>query len=444
MREFPSMALPETRRILFKDGGHSLAATRKLMSQIPPAAPGDLERLRIREERRKPARRRRRWPLYLLGIIVLAVIGAMLTRPPEVTVATAKAGGGSPAEAGGAVLTANGYVEARHQTSIAARTTGRLAEVYVEEGDPVGKGQVVARLIADDQRAFLAQAEANLAVAAAKLEQARVADADARRRSDRRAELLAQKQVSEEESEGALAASESARAERLGAEANVKVAKANLETARLELDKTEITAPFDGVVLRKDAEVGEIVGPIMTSNTARAGAVVTIADMKTLEVGIDVNETYIARIRQGMPADVVLDAHPEVHFPAEVRAVFPSADRDKATVPVRVRFLLEDERIRPDLGAKVTFLERRPTEQVTVVKKSIRIPPPALREKDGATMVLIVREGKAEVAEVTVGERQADSVEILTGVSEGDQVIVGAVKGRMGRIRGGTKVRVAS
>lgn len=410
------------------------------MSQTPPAARGDLERLRIREESRRPRRRRRRWPFYLMGAAVAIVAGAILTRPPEVTVAAAKAGGGSPAETGGAVLTANGYVEARHQTSVAARTTGRLAAVYVEEGDSVAKGQVVARLISDDQRAVLAQTEANLALALARLEQARVNETDAKRRSDRRTEMLAQKQISAEESEGALTAAEAARAERMAADANVKVARASVDAARLELDKTEVTAPFDGVVLRKDAEVGEIVGPIMTSNTARAGAVVTIADMRTLEVGIDVNETYIARIREGMPADVVLDAHPEVHFPAEVRAVFPSADRDKATVPVRVRFLRDDARIRPDLGAKVTFLEQRPTDEITVVKKTIRIPAVALREKDGANHVLVVREGKAEAVDVTVGERTGDTVEVLTGLNEGDQVIVGGAA----RLRSGSKVRVAA
>lgn len=373
----------------------------------------------------------------LVGIIVVITGLTIVMRPTDVKVATARVGGGGPADAGGAVLTANGYVEARHQASVAARTTGRLAAVLVEEGDAVEEGQVVARMIDEDQRALLAQAEANLSLAEARLDQARAAEADAVRRQKRRADLLAQKQISDEEGQAADTAAESARAERAATEASVKVARANVESARLELDKTRVTAPFAGIVLRKDAEVGEIVGPIMTSNTARAGAVVTIADMKTLEVGIDVNESYIARISDGMPADVVLDAHPDVHFPASVRAIFPSADRDKATIPVRVSFLVEDPRIRPDLGAKVTFLQNRTTEQIVVVKKTLRVPAAAIQAKDGQQTAWIVREGKVEPAVVTTGETLGSEVEVLTGLAEGDQVAVE----KLNRMRRGLRVR---
>ncbi len=307
----------------------------------------------------------------------------------------------------------------------------------MEEGDAVEEGEVVARLIDDDQLSLVAQAEANLALAAARLDQSRSAEAEALRRQKRRVELMAQREISDEEGQAADTAAESARADRAAAEASVKVARANLQSARLELDKTRITAPFGGIVLRKDAEVGEIVGPIMTSNTARAGAVVTIADMKTLEVGIDVNEAYIARISDGMPADVVLDAHPDVHFPAAVRAIFPSADRDKATIPVRVRFLVEDPRIRPDLGAKVTFLQTRTTDQIVVVKKSLRIPAAAIRAKNGEKTAWVVREGKVAPAVLKLGETIGDEVEVLSGLSEGDQVAIE----KLGRMRRGLRVR---
>lgn len=383
----------------------------------------DLERLRISEAKRRPARGRRRWPFVLIAVIVLVAAISILSRPAEVRVATARIGGGSPAETGGSVLTANGYVEARHQASVAARTTGRLASVLVEEGDPVDSNQVVARLIDEDQVAAVRQAEANLALARARVEQAKANEIEAERRHNRRKELLAQKTISDEEAQGAETALASARAEKTAAEATVRVAQAALESARLELDKTRVTAPFAGVVLRKDAEVGEIVGPIMTSNTARAGAVVTIADMKTLEVGVDINESYIARLSVGMPADVVLDAHPEVHFPAEVRAIFPSADRDKATVPVRIRFLLDDPRIRPDLGAKVSFLKERPTAEILTIKKTLRVPASAIRQKNGESTVWVVREGKVEPVVVTTGERSADEIEVLTGLNDGDQVV---------------------
>lgn len=410
------------------------------MTEDPNAGGPDLGRLRIAEEKRRPARRRRRWPFALLGAIALVAALSLLLRPPAVRVASARVGGGGPAEAGGPVLTANGYVEARHQAAVAARTTGRLAAVLVEEGDAVVADQVIARLIDDDQRAAVAQAEANLAVAAARLEQARAAEADAQRRARRRAELVVDAKVSPEEHEGAQTAADVAAADREAAAAAVAAAKAALAAARLELAKTEVRAPFAGVVLRKDAEVGEIVGPIMTSNTARAGAVATIADPATLEVGVDVNESYIARVTAGMPADVVLDAHPEAHFPAEVRAVFPSADRDKATVPVRVRFLAADARIRPDLGAKVTFLERRAADTIVTVRKVVRVPAAAVRPGSAGPQAWVVREGKAAPAALTLGERAGDEVEVLAGLAEGDQVIVAGPS----RLRAGQRVRVAA
>jgi HlyD family secretion protein len=220
----------------------------------------------------------------------------------------------------------------------------------------------------------------------------------------------------------------------------VRVAQALLDAARLELAKTRINAPFAGVVLRKDAEVGEIVGPIMTSTTARAGAVVTIADMHTLEVGVDINESYIARLAVAMPADVVLDAHPEVHFPGEIRAIYPSADRDKATIPVRIRFLVRDDRIRPDLGAKVTFMERRPTSEIVVVKKSLRIPASAVHTRNGEKLVWLAREGKAEPVTVSVSEPRGSEVEVISGLNEGDQVIV---DGTAARLHKGMRVKAA-
>jgi RND family efflux transporter MFP subunit len=399
----------------------------------------DLERLRIRDGERRAAHGRRRWPFFLLGAILVIVILTYLMKPSPVEVVTAKMESGGPAEEGGSVLTANGYIEARHQTAVAARTTGRLAEVFVEEGDTVRQGEMVARLIDEDERALLVQAEAALALARARLEQARATETDAVRRAGRRAELRAQNLIGDEEAQAAETIGEAARADRSAAEANVRVAEANLQTAKLALDKTRVTAPFTGVVLRKDAEVGEIVGPIMTSNTARAGAVVTIADMNTLEVGVDINESYIARIAGGMPADVVLDAHPDVHFPAEVRAIYPSADRDKATIPVRVRFLSGDPRIRPDLGAKVSFLKTRPTTEILTVRRLIRLPSAAVQSKNGEKFVWTVRNGKVEPATVTLGETSGSLVEILSGVNEGDQVV-----SQPARLRKGQRVRVTN
>ncbi len=395
----------------------------------------ELGRLRLTEEQRRPARRRRRWPWVVLGLTAVAVAAGWLLRPAVVRVAAAQYGRGGPVEAGRPILTANGYIEARHQAAVAARTTGRLAEVYVEEGDSVAAETVVATLIADDQRALVARAQADLALARAQLEQAVVAADEAARRARRRAEMQASGLIGDEEGEAAEAEAARTAAARTAAQAGVQVAAANLESARLELDKTNVRAPFAGTVLRKDAEVGEIVGPIMTSNTARAGAVVTIADMATLEVGVDINESYIAKLSTGTPADIVLDAHPETHFPGEVRAIYPSADRDKATVPVRVRFLAADARVRPDLGAKVTFLETRPTDQIVTAPRVLQVPAAAVR--DGA--VWVVREGKLAATAPEFGERRGDDIEVLAGLEDGEQVVVAGPA----RLREGQRVRVA-
>jgi RND family efflux transporter MFP subunit len=395
----------------------------------------DLAQLQLTEAQRRPSRRRRRWPWAVLALVCLVIAGAMVMRPAEVRVAAAQYGRGGPAEEGKAILTANGYVEARHQAAVAARTTGRLAAVYVEEGDSVAAEAVVAKLIDDDQRAQVARAQADLALARAQLAQADVVAADARRRADRRDQMLTAGLIGAEEGEGAGAEAAGTAAARGAARASVEVAAANLEGARLELDKTLVRAPFAGIVLRKDAEVGEIVGPIMTSNTARAGAVVTVADMTTLEVGVDINESYIAKLGPATAADIVLDAHPETHFPGEVRAIFPSADRDKATVPVRVRFLAADGRVRPDLGAKVTFLEQRATTQIVSAPRVLRVPAAAVR----AGVIMVVRAGKLVATTPRLGERRGDDVEVLEGLAEGDQVVIAGPS----RLRAGQRVRVA-
>ncbi len=399
----------------------------------------DLAKLRLSDEDRHPRRRPRRWPWFALAAVVGVAALSLVTRPAQVAVATARSGGGGPAEQGKAVLTANGYIEARHQASVAARITGRLSEVMVEEGDTVSAGQVVARLLDDDQVAAVARADADLLLAQARQAQAEAVAADADRRAVRRAGLRTAGVIDAEEEETADTEARSATAEAQAARAQVAVARAALRTARLELEKTRITAPFAGAVLRKDAEVGEIVGPIMTSSTARAGAVITIANLQTLEVGVDVNESYIARLAVGMPADVVLDAHPDVHFPGEIRSIYPSADRDKATIPVRVLFVAMDARVRPDLGAKVTFLEQRVGDRILTVPKVLRVPAAALREQDGRTHVWRVRDGRAAVVDVTVGARDGEAVEILVGLEDGDQVVTSGAA----RLRPGQRVRIA-
>ena len=255
-------------------------------------------------------------------------------------------------------MTANGYVVARTRASVAAKLPGRIAELRVSEGSTLRRGEVIARLENADYQAQAAQAEAALATARAELVEVRadrdVLARDARRLSDMRAEnpdLVAEQEYDMAQSRAAQAA---ARAQ--AAEARIASADANRRFARANLENTVIRAPFTGTVLRKEAEIGEVVAPSVGGGLTR-GAVVTMADLTTLEVEVDVNEAYIARDAEGRPARITLDAYPDTAFRGEVRQVVPTADRQRATVQVKVSIVDRDPRILPEMGARVDFLE---------------------------------------------------------------------------------------
>lgn len=319
------------------------------------------------------------------------------------------------------VLTATGYVVAQRKAAVASKATGRLEWLGVAEGSRVKQGEVIARLENRDMAAARDQAAANLTVARANLEQSRVELADARRAFGRSEELLRQNFVSDSAHDVARARLEKAQAGVNSLEASVAVAQANLRAAEVNVDQTLIRAPFDGVVLTKAANVGDVVTPFSSASDAK-GAVVTMADMATLEVEADVSESNLSKVRIDQPTEIQLDALPDLRFRGVVARMVPTVDRSKATVMTKIRFAAIDPRILPEMSAKVTFLSDAVNEEQRVAR--VAVSPAAVVTRDGRSVAFVVTDGVAHAVPVTTGERIGDLVEVKSGLKVGDKVVL--------------------
>jgi RND family efflux transporter MFP subunit len=333
------------------------------------------------------------------------------------------------------MLNASGYVVAQRKSALASKVTGRLIWLGVEEGSPVKKDQVVARLESQDVSATKDQAAANVNVARFNIEQAQAELRDATLSFNRNKELLSRGVVARQAYDDALARCEKAVAAVAGAEAALKANTAALEGATALLEYTLIRAPFDAVVLTKDADVGDIVTPLGAAANAKA-AVVTIADMNSLEVEADVSESNLSQIRLGQPCEIQLDALPELRFRGEVHMIVPTADRSKATVMVKVRFIDKDSRILPEMSAKVAFLSRS-------VKAEEEKPRTALNQtavvslKDRKAVFLVKGDRVVETL-VSLGSPMGDMVEVLGGAKVGDRVVLNPSD----RLKDGSKIKI--
>jgi RND family efflux transporter MFP subunit len=402
------------------------------------ATPADLSRLQIRRDSATSVdgAALRAFRRVLLGVLGLALLGAagwyyLRSRavPIVQTVAVAApVNGGSGA--GVAAVTANGYVVARTKASVSAKTPGRLVHLGVTEGSTVRAGAVIARLENADFAAAVAQAEANLATAEATVIEARADRDQANREVARQRDIRAQNAllVSQQELDLATSRAESAEARLAAAVARVRAAQAGVRLARANDENTVIRAPFTGTVLRKDAEVGEVVAPSVGGGLTR-GAVVTMADLTTLEVEVDVNEAYIARVRGGQRAQITLDAYPDTVFRGHVRQVVPTADRQRATVLVKVAIDDRDSRILPEMGAKVDFLEPDTAARGdTPARRSLRVPAAAVRSENGRSVVYILRGDRLVRREVQTGPVSAGFLEVRSGLDGGEQLVTGGVE----------------
>jgi HlyD family secretion protein len=402
-------------------------------------AHADLSKLRIDRDAPSPAERSalvRNVVLFVVavGVVAAAVMLARARSVPavQVVVASASSTSGGAGAGGATSVTANGYVVARTKASVSAKIAGRLAYLGVSEGSHVQRGEVIARLDNADYDAAVAQAQANVASADASVIEAR-ADRDQLVRDAERLDDIHSRNenlVSKQELDLARSRVAQANARVNAAEARKRAAEAALKVAQATNENTVIRAPFTGTVLRKDAEVGEVVAPSVGGGLTR-GAVVTMADLATLEVEVDVNEAYIARIASGRPARITLDAYPDTSFRGVVRQVVPTADRQRATVQVKVTILDRDPRILPEMGAKVDFLAPDSSHvggTAVASKPVIRLPAAAVRTDAGASVVYVVRDGRLAKRAVQTGPVSGGYLEVRSGLNGGEQVLVGGVE----------------
>ena len=382
----------------------------------------DLNKLTIDKQRYSSTPKRgkgaRFWVLTCIVIILLGVAAwrVLLNRSVEVEVATVSLIYPSQTFS---LLNASGYVVAQRKAAVSSKATGRLDWLGVGEGSVVRKGELLARLEAGDVAAAAAQAAANLTATRTALVQAQVEQKDAARNLARSRELFSQGIISRADFDTAQARFDRDLAASAGSQAAINAARAALTGAEVALDYTQIRAPFDGVVLTKNADVGDIVSPLAAAANAKA-AVVTLADMVSLEVEADVSESNLGKVRAGQPCEILLDALPEKRFRAELHTVVPTADRSKGSVMVKVRFLDRDPRILPEMSAKVAFLERpvRPDEG----KPRVALPPAAIVTREGKNFVFLLRGDRVLQSPVTPGARIGDLVQVLSGVKAGERV----------------------
>jgi RND family efflux transporter MFP subunit len=402
-------------------------------------APNDLSALKIdRSRKQQPSRGSRKWvaaavvAFLLAGASFLYVLGIL---SPSVTVETAAVTQAYPSQSI-TVLNASGYVVAQRKAAVASKATGRLVSLLVEEGSRVRKGQVIARLENEDALAARDQAAANRSLARANVEQMRAEREEAQRDFGRSGRLVATGAVSRSSHDLAETRMRRAEAALAAAEASLKAAEAGLRGAEAALDYTLIKAPFDAVVLTKNADIGDIVTPLGAAANAKA-AVVTIADLGSLLVEVDVSESNIGRVKPGQPCEIGLDALPEARFPGDVHTIVPTVDRSKASVMVKVRFRKLDERLLPDMSAKVAFLTRAVAEGEE--KPRLAVYRTAVAEREGRSVVFVVREDRARETSVRTGQALGDLVEVTEGLKAGDRVVLKPG----GRLRDGARVKIA-
>lgn len=358
-----------------------------------------------------------------IGACLILVLGALYLWGPlrpaqEVTVTVVSRIYPSQAYT---LLNASGYVVPQRQASVSSKSTGRLAFLGVEEGSKVKKGQVMASLENEDLVAQRNQAAAQIKEAQATLASAEAELTDAKLQYDRFKELVKQDLVARQEFDSAVARYQKAQAQVANARAQIRVSQAALANAQATLEYSYIRSPFDGVVLTKNADVGEVVAPFGAAATAKA-SVVTMADFDSLMVEADVAEANLDKVRQGQPCEIALDAIPDRRFRGEVHMIVPTADRAKATVMTKVKFLERDDRILPEMSAKVAFLsqplEKGESQPRLAVSKN------AIFTRNGKNLAFLVEGNRVKLAEVKLGEAMGELVEVTGGLKEGDRVVL--------------------
>lgn len=386
----------------------------------------DLSALRIASEARTsgPASKRRWWVIGTIGAVFLIFLMIVAGgRKAEVQVATARQMSGTE---GLAVLNASGYVTPRRRATVAAKITGRVKEMLVEEGMPVEEGQILARLDDSDVQAAYAAARADRDAAKAAIPGSEAALKDAEATLTRTRELQKAGYMDQQALDDAQASRDSLRSQLAVSRAQLKVAEARIAIAQRDIDNYTVRAPFKGIAVSKDAQPGEMVSPISAGGGFTRTGISTVVDMESLEIEVDVNESYIAKVFSGQKVEAILDAYPDWKIPATVRTVIPTADRQKATVKVRIGFDTLDPRILPDMGVKVAFLQGERPNGAPVPR--CLVPREAVRDAGTIKHVYVVQGDRLQQRTVSAGDTHGTELEIMTGVDPGDQVVTAGPK----------------
>ena len=402
-----------------------------------------LKQLRIDRGPDRPPRRRGRLLPILALILLVGGVGLWLgwgrLRPPVVQTTVARAA--APGGGAGSVLDASGYVTARLQATVSAKITGKVTEVLIEEGMRVREGAVLARLDDTEARAALGLAQAQLVAARSQLAEVRAQLEQAERDYVRQQGLYDRQLVSPQSLDAALAQRDMLRARLANLQEQIKVAQESVAVAQVQLDNTVIRAPFSGVVVAKSAQPGEMISPISAGGGFTRTGIGTIVDMDSLEIQVDVNESYINRVTPGQPVEATLNAYPDWKIPGEVIAIIPTADRSKATVKVRISIKTRDPRIVPDMGVRVGFLESKPAGAPPPPPAAgVLVPAEAVRPEGGDGIVFVVTDGKkVERRRVTLGPDVAGQRRVVRGLREGERVVLAPPPG----LEDGQAVRLA-
>jgi RND family efflux transporter MFP subunit len=388
----------------------------------------DLSKLKIDKSRQGFQVRKRKKPLYLVITVICVALFLILFMTgvfsPAAKVEVTSVVQAFPSQTF-TLLNASGYVVPQRKSSVAAKATGRLVALYVEEGNKIKKDQIIAQLENDDLAASRKQALANVDVSRAVYEQAKAELNDAQVSFERQKQLLSRELVAKSDYDTAEARYKKAIATLASADASIKASQAALNGVDVSLEYTRIRAPFDAVVLTKNADVGDIVTPLGAAANAKS-AVVTIADMTSLQVETDVSESNIEKLKPGQPCEIQLDAVPDTRFPGTIYMIVPTADRSKATVMVKVRFKTIDSRILPEMSAKVAFLSREVKKEEE--KSRTAVSPKAIIDDGGKKFLFVVKQNRVKLTPVTIGEPLGDMVEILGGAVSGDKVVINPSK----------------
>jgi RND family efflux transporter MFP subunit len=367
-----------------------------------------------------PRRRRRTWLIATIVVIaiVIAVVLRGMTAPVVVEPVTVSMAYPSQSYT---LLNATGYVVAQRKAAVASKATGRLEWLGVREGSRVKQGEVLARLENRDVSATMEQAAAGIKLAQANLEQGQAEFNEAERNFNRSRDLLAKNFVSPAAHDAAVSRYEKAKSALSGFRASIAVAQANYRATEVGVEQTLIRAPFEGVVLTKNANVGDVITPFSSALGSQA-AVVTMADMSTLEVEADVSESNLDKIKPDQPCEIQLDALPGVRFRGRLLRMVPTVDRAKATVMAKIRFDELDPRVLPEMSAKVSFL----SQEMPAGERTARtvLQTAAIVQRDGKSVVFVIKEDKVAQVAVETGAKIGELIEIRTGLTAGDRVVM--------------------